>query len=139
MLSLPAESFARRRQALLERLPVGSALLLPTAIEVLRSGDSHFPFRPDSDFYYATGFSEPHAVALLKRGADSTTFTLFVQSKDPEREVWTGIRCGTEGAVNQYGADQAWPIGELATQFKESLADVDSLYFNSARHQFKQT
>jgi len=134
MLSLPAESFARRRQALLERLPVGSALLLPTAAEVLRSGDSHFPFRPDSDFYYATGFSEAHAVALLKRDTDSSSFTLFVQPKDPEKEVWTGIRSGTEGAINHYGADQAWPIAELATQLSNSLADVEQLYFNSARH-----
>ena len=92
MLSLPAESFTRRRQVLIERLPVGAALLVPTAVEMLRSGDSHFPFRPDSDFYYLTGFSEPHAVALLKRGGDDSTFTLFVQPKDPEREVWTGIR-----------------------------------------------
>jgi len=134
MLSLPAESFTRRRQVLIERLPVGAALLVPTAVEMLRSGDSHFPFRPDSDFYYLTGFSEPHAVALLKRGVDDSTFTLFVQPKDPEREVWTGIRSGVEGAVQKYGADVAWPITELSEHLKEALADVDSLYFDSARH-----
>ncbi len=134
MLSLPSESFTRRRQALLEQLPVGAALLLPTAAEVIRSGDSHFPFRPDSDFYYLTGFSEPQAVALLKRGIDGSSFTLFVQPKDPEREVWTGIRSGVEGAVAKYGADFAWPIDELSDQLNKALADVHSLYFASARH-----
>ena len=134
MLRLSAESFVRRRQALLERLPTRAALLLPTSVEVLRSGDSHFPFRPDSDFYYATGFSEPNAVALLKHGAEDCSFTLFVQAKDPEREVWTGIRSGTTGAVSDYGADHAWPIGELSSQLEQSLADVDSLYFDAARH-----
>ena len=105
MLCLPVESYTRRRQALFERLPIGAALLLPTATEKLRSGDSHYPFRPDSDFYYITGFSEPHAVALLKKGEDTQSFTLFVLAKDPEKEVWTGIRQGVEGAVDNFGAD----------------------------------
>ena len=105
MLCLPVESYARRRQALFERLPIGAALLLPTATEKLRSGDSHYPFRPDSDFYYVTGFSEPNAVALLKKGEDTQSFTLFVLAKDPEKEVWTGIRQGVDGAVNNFGAE----------------------------------
>jgi len=134
MLCLPAESFSRRRQALFESLPSGAALLLPTASEKLRSGDSHYPFRPDSDFYYATGFPEPSSAALLKKGNDGQSYTLFVLPKDPEREVWTGIRHGTDGAVEAFGADVAFPITELETRLAESLADVDSLYFSYGRH-----
>jgi len=134
MLCLPVKSYARRRQALFERLPTGAALLLPTATEKLRSGDSHYPFRPDSDFYYITGFSEPHAVALLKKGEDTESFTLFVLAKDPEKEVWTGIRQGVEGAVNNFGADSARPIGELESGLTELLADVSALYFCFGRH-----
>jgi Xaa-Pro aminopeptidase len=134
MLRLPAESFSRRRQALFASLPDGAALLLPTASEKLRSGDSHYPFRPDSDFYYATGFPEPSCVALLKKGGDGQVYTLFVLPKDPEKEVWTGIRHGTDGATGPFGADLAFPISELETRLAESLADVDSLYFSFGRH-----
>jgi len=134
MLCLPVESFARRRQALFERLPVGAALLLPTATEKLRSGDSHYPFRPDSDFYYLTGFSEPNAVALLKKSKDTQSFTLFVMAKNPAQEVWTGIRQGVEGAVDNFGADAAVPVSELEDRLSELLADVSELHFSFGRH-----
>ncbi|MBJ96032.1 MAG: Xaa-Pro aminopeptidase [Rickettsiales bacterium] len=134
MLRLTPEIYARRRQVLAERLPVGAALLVPTAPEVLRSGDSHYPFRPDSDFYYLTGFAEPGSACLLKHSSQGLSFSLFVQARDPEREVWTGRRAGVEGAIERFGADQAFPIEELAEQLHEQLADVESLYFAEHRH-----
>jgi Xaa-Pro aminopeptidase len=139
MLCLQAGSFARRRQALFERLPAGAALLLPTAAEKLRSGDSYYPFRPDSDFYYVTGFSEAQAVALLKNSSEGQTYTLFVLPRDPKKEVWTGIRHGVDGAVAHFGADRAFPIDQLEAQLSESLADVSALYFSLGRHPQTET
>ena len=34
-------------------------LILPAAKEVVRSRDTHYPYRQDSDFSYLTGFPEP--------------------------------------------------------------------------------
>ncbi len=42
--------------------------ILPTALEHIRNRDAEYPFRPDSDFYYLTGFAEPEAVMVLVPG-----------------------------------------------------------------------
>ena len=134
MLSLPPESYAERRARLLDALPDGAALLLPTNQEHHRNGDVEFPFRPDSDFYYVTGFDEPAAWALLRKGDDKPAYTLFVQPKDREREVWTGIRTGVEGATERLGADAAHSIVDLDKELSALLEGVESLYFAFGRH-----
>ena len=79
---------------------------------VIRSRDTHYPFRQDSDFWYLTGFDHPEAAALLRNDGEPE-FTLFVQPREPDAEIWTGYRPGVEGAVADYAADAARPIGEL--------------------------
>src|SRR5262245_37984800 len=43
----------------------GAAAVHATGPERIRNRDSHYRFRPDSDFWYLTGFPEPDAVAVL--------------------------------------------------------------------------
>ena len=93
----------------------------------VRSADTEFPFRQDSDFWYLTGFDHPDAVAILstRKGPD---FTLFVQPRDRAAETWTGFRPGVEGAVADYGADAAFPIEDLFEKLPEILRGADRLY-----------
>ncbi len=133
MLRTSPETFAARRARLLDLLPEGGALLLPTAPERTRSNDTEYPFRPHSDFYYVTGFSEPGAWALLKKG-EETPYTLFVLPKDPKKEVWTGIRAGTEGAKDRFGADEAFTTEQWDEKMAELLEGVDQLWFGFGRH-----
>src|SRR5262245_51456150 len=88
---------AARRARVLGAMGEG-VMLLPAATELIRSGDTHFPFRQDSDFGYLTGFPEPDAVAVLAVGAEKP-YALFVRPRDPEQAVWGGPRAGVEGAV----------------------------------------
>jgi Xaa-Pro aminopeptidase len=74
-------------------------------------GDTQFPFRQDSDFHYLTGFDHPNAAAVL-RADGGPAFTLFVEPREREAEVWNGFRPGVEGAVRDFGADEA-PRAEL--------------------------
>jgi len=134
MLSLPADSYAERRARLLDALPDGAALLLPTNQEHHRNGDVEFPFRPDSDFYYVTGFAEPGAWALLRKGDDKPRYSLFVLPKDREREIWTGIRAGVEGATSTFGADAGFSTEHLAKELGGLLEGVDTLYYAYGRH-----
>ena len=57
--------FARRRRHLMEAIGAGGIAVLPAATEKVRSRDTLFDYRPDSDFYYLTGFVEPEAVESL--------------------------------------------------------------------------
>ena len=100
---------------------------------VVRSADTEFPFRQDSDFWYLTGFDHPDAVAILstREGPD---FTLFVQARDRAAETWTGFRPGVEGAVGDYAADVAYPSGEVLSKLPELLRGAARIYHALGRN-----
>ncbi|MGE8289847.1 MAG: aminopeptidase P N-terminal domain-containing protein, partial [Stenotrophomonas sp.] len=63
----PAE-YARRRRQLMEAAGDDAILVLPAAPERVRSHDTFYPYRQDSDFWYLSGFQEPEAVLVLIPG-----------------------------------------------------------------------
>ncbi|MFN4955649.1 MAG: aminopeptidase P family protein, partial [Aphanizomenon sp.] len=64
-------------------------------------------------------------------------FILFVQPKDPEKEVWNGYRCGVEGAKELYGADAAYSIAELDEKLPQYLEKAACIYYHLGRdHHF---
>ena len=90
-----------------------SIAIVPAAPLLIRNRDVHFPYRPDSDFYYLTGFPEPEAVCVLIPGRKHGEYVLFNRERDPQKEQWDGVRAGQEGACNAYGADDSFPIGDM--------------------------
>ena len=127
--AFPAETFARRRSRLMRRLRAGSAAVFAAGHDSLRNGDVEHPFRQPSSFYYLTGFDEPDAVAVLRPGHDEP-FVLFVRPYDPAMAIWVGARLGVDGAVEELGADAAYPIEELEQQLPRLLAASESVYFS---------
>ena len=77
--------FERRRRELAKMIGKGGIAILPAAIEKQRNGDVNYHYRPDSDFYYLTGFNEPDAVAVLVPGRAQAEYILFVRDRDPAR------------------------------------------------------
>lgn len=110
----------------------GSIAVIQGAGLATRSNDTEFRFRQDSDFWYLTGFDHPDAVALLRTDG-GPGYTLFVQPRDPEAEVWTGYRPGVEGARADYGADEAHPISELHDRLPEVLGKARRLMHRFGR------
>ncbi|HEX6997418.1 MAG TPA: Xaa-Pro aminopeptidase [Gammaproteobacteria bacterium] len=108
-----ATEFAKRRKHLLEMIGAGGIAVLPAAPERVRSRDTHYVYRQDSDFYYLTGFDEPDAAAVLIPGRPEGEFLMFVRERDPTRETWDGPRAGPAGAVERFGADDAFPIADV--------------------------
>ncbi|MCC5866417.1 MAG: aminopeptidase P N-terminal domain-containing protein [Wenzhouxiangella sp.] len=108
-----AEEFARRRVRLMEEAGEQAMVVLAAAPEAIRNGDSHYPYRQDSDFFYLTGFAEPDAVLVLLPGREKAQQLMFCRERNPERERWDGPRLGLEGAREQLGMDDAFPIEDL--------------------------
>jgi Xaa-Pro aminopeptidase len=122
--------FARRRRHLMELIGAGNIAILPTAAERVRSRDTHYPYRPDSDFYYLTGFEEPDAVAVLIPGRPQGQFILFCRPRDPHREAWDGARAGPDGAIENYGADQAFPIDHIEEMLPEMVSRSERIFYS---------
>ena len=107
------KEFSRRRAQLMRSLGRDAIAILPAAPVRTRNGDIEYAYRQDSYFHYLTGFPEPDAVAVLATGRAQGEYLLFVRERDREREDWDGPRAGPEGAVDTYGADDAFPIADI--------------------------
>lgn len=127
-MTSPAQMpFAHRRVHLLEQMGDDAIAIIATRAEMYRNRDADYKFRADSSFYYLTGFAEPEAVAVLQTGSDQP-YTLFCRERNREMEIWNGLRAGTEGAVSQYAADQAFTIEQLDEQIISLLSGKKRLY-----------
>ncbi|MBT3195754.1 MAG: M24 family metallopeptidase [Candidatus Ruthia sp.] len=116
----------KRRTALLEQLDDGAVVIVSTNPEQLRNGDVHYPFRPHSDFWYLTGFTEPQAIAVFSKD----TYTIFLRDKDPAREIWDGKRLGISGAPQALKADEAYAIDDIKHKLPLLIADATTLYYD---------
>ena len=120
-----------RRAALLGRMRAqtgGGLALIPTAPEVARNRDSHYPYRHDSYSHYLSGFPEPEAVIALVADADGDRQLLFCRDKDAEREVWDGFRYGPDAAREIFGFDAAHSVAELDALLPDLASDRPALY-----------
>jgi Xaa-Pro aminopeptidase len=133
-----SKEFARRRRELMGMIGANGIAVLAAAPERVRSRDTLFVYRPDSDFYYLTGFAEPEAVAVLVPGRPQGEYLLFCRERNPERELWDGPRAGPEGAVAAHGADDAFPIGDLDDILPGLLERSDRVYYSLGAHDFDQ-
>ena len=128
--------YQQRRIALAKQISSktgGGITVISTAPELARNRDSEFPYRHDSDFYYLCGFEEPGATLVLKVAASGALEThLFCRPKDPEREIWDGIRLGPEAAPEKLGVEFAHSNQVLDQKLSELLADQDAVYIRLA-------
>lgn len=120
-----APHIARRRQ-LLKTIADGVAII-PTAPEVVRNRDAHYPYRFDSYFWYLSGFAEPEAVIVLVGGKRPKSI-LFCRDKHEEREIWDGYRYGPKAAKTAFGFDAAYSIEQFDQKLPELLVDRDTLW-----------
>lgn len=108
--------------------------IIPTAPEVVRNRDSHYPYRFDSYFYYLTGFKEPESLLVLLAGdADkglAPKSILFCRDKDMEREIWDGFRFGPAAAMTAFGFDEAYSITLLDEMLPKLLANQSKLFYS---------
>lgn len=106
-----------------------SVAILPAAPVRMRNRDAEHPYRQDSDFYYLTGFPEPEAVAVLIPKRPHGEYILFCRERDPLMETWHGRRAGLEGALDAYGADDAFPITDIDDILPGLLENCDRVYY----------
>ncbi|MGI8618234.1 MAG: aminopeptidase P family protein [Gemmatimonadaceae bacterium] len=113
---IPETEYAQRRSAVAERMRDGF-MVIPGAPEPAHDYED---FAQEPNFFYLTGIGEPGAALVLVKQGATHSATLFVQPRDPAREVWSGYRIGTDGATERTGL----PARLVATvdSFVDSLA-----------------
>jgi Xaa-Pro aminopeptidase len=128
------KEFAKRRRQLMRMVGKGAIAILPASQIKMRNRDVEYNYRQDSDFYYLTGFPEPEAVAVLAPGRPGGEYILFCREKDPQREIWDGRRVGPNGAVDEFDADDAFPISDIDEILPGIIENCERVYYSIGIH-----
>ena len=113
--------FAERRARFAGGAPDGVILVLGGR----EPEKEYIQFFQSPSLYYLTGFREPNAALVMVKRGGTVTSRMYVQPRDPAREVWTGARLGTAGVTRVSGM-AARPASEL-------IPALDSLLRGEAR------
>jgi Xaa-Pro aminopeptidase len=108
---IAAEEYAARRRALIDAVGDGALVIFGAAAPAA----DYLPFTQLADFRYLTGITEPSAAYIAVKHAGRVRELLFVQDRDPAREVWEGARLGQDGAsrLTGIGAQAAQRFGAV--------------------------
>lgn len=126
---------AARREALRALMPPHSVAVIFSYPTRTFSNDISYPYHPNPDLYYFSGYKEPQAVLLIfkepQKGADGSTYRelFFVQQRDPQQEQWTGRRLGVEKTKSELGFDHVYNGSEFAG-YPIDLAAFDHILFS---------
>jgi len=116
---LPADFHKDRRDAVRDKLPSNTAVVLFANAERNRANDVDYVYHQDPNFYYLTGYKEPNAVLVIfseeQTDASGNSFDeiFYVQERNPQAEQWTGKRLGVEGVKEQLGFNMVYNGSEF--------------------------
>ena len=124
---LSFEFHKNRRNELRQKLPYNSVAVFFSSPVRNRANDVDYIYHPDPNFYYLTGWNEPHAVLLVYNTPQedqngSYYEKLYVRERNVRNEMWNGKQLGLEGAANM-GFDRV----ESKKQFIKSSLDLNEL------------
>lgn len=129
--------FIRRRQALLEQMAPASAALIFAAPEAIRSADSDYPYRQNSDFWYFTGFNEPEAILVLIKSDNTHSHSvIFNRERDKNAEIWFGRRLGQDAAPEKLAVDKALSFNELDDRLYQLLNGLNNVYHAQGLYEY---
>jgi len=122
--------YRSRRRKLTKKLASSSLTVIFSSSHKIRSNDTEYPFRQDSNFYYLSGFKEDKsALVFLKTDKGVKTY-FFVAKKDPKEELWNGKRLGVEAAKKRFKVDDVFEYSRLNSKIKEWIDTQSTLYYD---------
>lgn len=133
------KEFTTRRKNLMGMLGNNAIAIVPSSSFQIRNRDVEYHFRQNSDFLYLTNFNEPDSIAVFIPEREQGEYILFCRDKDPQAEQWTGIRSGVEGVIENYDADDSFPIEDIDDILPGLMEGRKSVYYSmGSDHQFDQ-
>jgi len=140
---LSSDFHKERREALRIKMPSNSVAVFFANAVRNRANDVEYVYHQDPNFYYLTGYKEPHAVLVIfsdvQEKDDKTYNELFyVQERDARAEMWTGYRLGVEGAKEKLGFDMAFNGKEFLDSGIDFIA-FDKVMFDDFKNDYRDS
>ncbi len=97
-----------RRDAFRALMPEKSVAIFFANPTRTRSNDVDYQYSQDPNFYYLSGYLEPNAILFIFKDSinldgNQVNEMIFIQQRNPKREVWTGQRLGVDGVKKNLG------------------------------------
>jgi Xaa-Pro aminopeptidase len=139
---LSSEFHKNRREALRDKMPENTVAVFFANPVRNRSNSVDYIYHQDPNFYYLTGYKEPHSVLVIfsemqtnSNGKDYNEI-LYVQERNARYEMWTGRRLGTEGAKNELGFETAYN-GKDFLNSGIDFTTYDTVLFNDFKDDYR--
>lgn len=122
---------AGRRAAFREKMPQRSVAMFFASPQKVRNNDVNYIYAPNKNLYYLTGLEEPNALLLLFKqpvtllGKTGTEF-IFVQPRNPQREMWTGKIMGPTGVMQKYQMENVFTTDQFSGRLLD-FAQLDTI------------
>jgi Xaa-Pro aminopeptidase len=130
MSMISEKEYSSRRKKVAKKLSKNSVALFFSAEQKVRSNDTEYPYRQDSNFYYLSGFREDNAALMFVKSKEETKTYLFVAKKEPEKELWTGSRVGVEAAKGRFHVDDVFEYDDFEKMFQEFIEKKRRIYYD---------
>lgn len=141
---LKPEFHKGRRDAFRQQMPMNSVAVLFASPVRNRANDVDFVYHQDPNFYYLTGYKEPHAVLVIfsehqtNTEGQSYNEILYVQERNAKYEQWTGYRLGVEGAKEKLGFRVAFN-GKAFLNTEIDFAKFDKVMYFDFEDDYRNT
>lgn len=140
---LKKEFHQERREAVREKLPKNSVAVFFANAVRNRSNDVDYVYHQDPNFYYLTGYLEPHAILLIfkdeqKVYGENMNEIIYVQEKNEYAEMWTGKRLGVKGVQDKLGFKYVFTGGEFK-DFEVDFLKFDKILFEPFHNDVRDT
>lgn len=128
-LDITKEEYKERRLALMEKIP-DVPIVFVGNVERNRINDTSYEFKQESNFYYFSGFNEPHAYMIISKKpfkfqGKMINELIFVQENSLQSMTWTGRRLGTKGVVEKLGFEASTvSIAGRTNHFEEFMKEL---------------
>ncbi len=140
---LNKEFHKSRREALRSKMPSNSVAVFFANPVRNRANDVDYVYHQDPNFYYLTGYKEPHAVLVVysemqTKDGKSYNEQLYVQERNPAAEQWTGRRLGVEGAKDDLGFEMV-DNGSAFLNSEIDFSSFDKVIFEDFQDDYRNT
>ena len=123
---LGPEFHKKKRQEFRSLMPTNSVAFIFTSPIMKRSNDTDYMYHQDPNFYYLTGWREPHGVLVIfkddqfdSNGAYNEI--MYVRERNEYREMWDGRRLGIKGAKKM-----SFDRVKLRSEFIENTIPIEN-------------
>ena len=140
---LSSDFHKNRRQMVREKLPANSVAVIFANAVRNRANDVDYLYHQDPNFFYLTGYREPHAVLLIFKdqqpGFDGEyNEVIFVQPRNEFREMWDGRRLGVSGVAAKIGIDAVFKNREFKDYYID-FSQFDKVLFYDFNNDVRDT